>query len=191
MNWFDFVIIGIIVLYLISGIKNGLIKQIFSMFGFIIILVLSFFGSRMLSGLVANLIKTDKLEAYQDMAASIGLDAGIERIVQLVAGLITFMVLFFVLQIVFRLLSGSFQWINKVPVIGMFNRIGGAVLGLVTGLVVAVIVISVFSLLPVPFCVDTLDGSYIAGQAGVYLPQLTDGLKDIFSRYYLDAVNGT
>lgn len=191
MNWFDIAILVIVVLYLFSGISNGLIKQLFGMFGFIIILVLSFYGSRLLSGHVAKLIKSDKLVSYQEMAASIGIDAGIEAIVQLVAGVITFIVLFIVLQIVFRLLSRSFQFINRVPVIGLFNRIGGALLGLATGLVITFILVGVFSLLPVQFCSDALEGSFIADRVGICLPQITDGIKDVFSRYYLDTVNGT
>ena len=56
-----------------------------------------------------------------------------ERAAELMAGALLFVVLFVVFSILFRLLSGSFKAINKLPVIGLVNRLGGALIGLVIG----------------------------------------------------------
>ena len=57
MNWFDFVLLGIMVIYTVSGFRQGLVKQLFNLFGFVIVLVLALVGSKYLSGYIAAYLK--------------------------------------------------------------------------------------------------------------------------------------
>ncbi|MEW5785379.1 MAG: CvpA family protein [Bacillota bacterium] len=191
MNWFDLLLLGILILYLISGFVQGLAKQIFNLFGFVIVMALAFLGSRFLGGYAAAYINPAWLIPYQDVARLLGAESAAERAVELVAGVAVFLVLVVVLSIVFRLFSGGLKQVNKVPVLGFFNRLGGAALGLLVGIFFSYIVLNAVSLVPVQLCVDAVAGSYLAGAAELYLPPVTAWLKEVLLHFYLSAVQNS
>ncbi len=185
MNWFDFVLLGIIILNAVNGLTRGLVKQLFSLFGFLIALVLAFLGSRMLSATVAGFLNPESMIPYQETLQLLGAEAVAERALELVAGLITFLALFVVLLVLIRLISGGFKWVNRLPVIGLFNRLGGALLGLVLGVVFAYLLLSSISLVPLPFTVAAVQGSHLARLAEAYLPLLTDSVQGLLVKFYV------
>lgn len=189
MNWFDYLLLGITAVYLVGGFVQGLIKQLFSLFGFLIILALAFAGSRVFSVYVAAYLDPGWLMPYQEAIARLGAEIPVERILNLVAGVLTFLVLFLILQVIFRLIGRGFKSINRIPVLGFFNRIGGAVIGLLIGLFSAYVLISIVSLVPLQFCVDAAGSSLIIPLVEQYLPPVTAGLKEIMLNFYLHTVN--
>jgi uncharacterized membrane protein required for colicin V production len=190
MSWFDILLLAIIAIYTITGLAQGLVKQLFNLFGFLIVLALAFIGSRMLSGYVASFLDPAALLPYWEVIHGIGVDVPVDRILQMVAGVIAFLALFVILQIFFRLIAAGFKSINQVPVVGLFNRIGGGVIGLFIGIFLAYTVVSLASLVPLQFCVDALDNSRIAVLAEQYLPPVTAALKEFFLKCFLHTVSG-
>lgn len=188
MNWFDCLLIAIVALYLIGGFIQGFVKQLFSLFGFFIILALAFAGSRLLGDYAAAFIDPQCLLPYREAAARLGADLPVETILKLVAGVLAFLVLFIVLQILFRLIARALTSINRIPVIGFFNRLGGAALGLLAGVVLAYILLVIVSLVPVKFCAEAVGGSAVAALAEQYLPPVTEGLKNMLMKFYLQAL---
>jgi uncharacterized membrane protein required for colicin V production len=188
MNWFDLVLLGLLALSIISGFRRGLVKQLFSLFGFIIALALAFFGSRMLSGTVAAYLDPNSMIPYQEALQLLGAEAAVERAMELVAGAVTFLALLVVLLILFRFFSGGFKWVNRIPIIGIINRLGGALIGLVVGGVFAYLLLGIFSLVPLPYTVEAVQGSRLAFWAEAYLPLLTATVKEYLMNFYLDTV---
>lgn len=188
MNWFDCLLIAIVALYLIGGFIRGFVKQLFSLFGFFIILALAFAGSRLLGGYAAAFIDPQCLLPYREAAARLGADLPVETILNLVAGVLTFLAFLIILQILFRLIARTMTSINRVPVIGFFNRLGGAALGLLAGVVFAYLLVAIVSLVPVKFCTEAVGGSAAAALAEQYLPPVTEGLKNLLVEFYLQAV---
>lgn len=188
MNWFDLLLLGLIGFYTVSGFVRGLVKQLFSLFGFVIILFIALIGSRALSGTVARTLNPHSMISYHEALQFLGVEAAVERAAELVAGVLVFLVLFVVLSVLFRLLSGSFKWVNKLPVVGMFNRLGGGLVGLIIGVVFCYILISVASLAPVQLSVDAISGSKLVLWAEEVLPPVTAALKSKLMDFYLRTV---
>ncbi len=188
MNWFDLLLLGIIIVYTISGFARGLVKQLFSLFGFIIAIALAFIGSRLLSGVVAGFIDPEKIISSQEVLLLLGLESTVERAVEFSAGILTFLALFIIFMIVFRFFSGGFKWVNKIPVVGAVNRLGGAVVGLVIGLAISYVALNVFTMLPLEFSVEAMQGSAVSFVISEYVPMFTEGFKDLLVRLFIDAV---
>ncbi|HOJ84678.1 MAG TPA: CvpA family protein [Bacillota bacterium] len=185
MNWFDFLLIGIAAFYFIGGLIQGALKQIFNLFGFIIALALAFLGSRYLSGYCTAFLKPEYFMPYEEVLQRVGVTLTHQEMMDLAGGAITFLALLAVLLILFKLLLHWLTAANKIPVIGFFNRLGGALLGLLIGLLVNFAIINAVSLLPVPFLNDALDGSVIAGYLAQYLPPAFAACKKILIDFLL------
>jgi len=185
MNWFDLMLLSLIAVYMISGFFRGLVKQLFSMFGFLIVQALAFFGSRFLSRPAARLLDPLLNIPAQETLQIPGVDAAVGRAVELVAGVLVFLVLFVILSVLLRPLSGSFHWINKLPVVGLINRLGGAVVGLVIGAAISYLLIGLSQLMPLPVLASAVSGSAVAAWAEQYLPQTTAALREQIIYFYL------
>lgn len=189
VNWFDILLLVVFFLHLVSGYSRGLVKQLFDLIGFFIIILLSFWGSRLFSERLAVFIDPEDIIVHHDLIQSLGLEVAIEKAPQLIAGVITFLLLIIALSLIFRLFSGGFRWINRVPVIGFFNRIGGAVLGALVGVVFVYIIIAAAALIPLKPFMDALRTSEVAFFAEYYLSPLADRVKENALDYYL-SLNG-
>lgn len=185
MNWFDIILLVVFFLHLVSGYSRGLVKQLFDLIGFFVIILLSFWGSRLFSDRLAVYIDPEDIIPHHDLIQSLGLEVAVEKAPQLIAGVITFLLLILALSLIFRMFSGGFRWINRVPVIGFFNRIGGAVIGALIGVIFAYIVIAAAALVPLKPFMDALRTSEVAFFAEYYLSPLAVRVKNIALDYYL------
>ncbi len=189
MNWLDILLLVILFLHLISGYSRGMVKQLFDILGFLVIILLSFWGSRLFSDRLAVLIDPEDIIPHHDLIQSLGLEVALEKAPQLIAGVVTFLLLLLALSLIFRLFSGGFRWINRVPVIGFLNRIGGLVLGAFVGVVFVYIIITAVGLIPLNLFMEALQNSEVVFFADHYLTPFVDQLKEIAVNYYL-SLNG-
>lgn len=185
MGWFDLVLIIIFFIHIVNGFFRGLVKQLFDVIGFILIIIASLWGSRFFSESLAEYIKIEDIVPHHELIQALGLDLAIEKAPLLIAGIIAFVVLFLLLSIIFRLLSGGFRWINRIPVIGFFNRIGGLFIGALLGMIFVYIIIVALKLIPMNYVVDLLDQSEIVFIAEKYINPVVDSLKELAINYYL------
>ncbi|HPU01409.1 MAG: CvpA family protein [Firmicutes bacterium] len=190
MNWFDYLLLGIAAFYLIGGLIQGALKQLFNLFGFFIALALAFLGSRYLSGYVAAYLKPDYFLPYEEVLQRFGMALTVEDMMGLAAAAITFLAILLVLLIVFRLLLHWLTAANKIPVIGFFNRLGGALLGLLIGLLIDFAIISAVSLLPLSFLTEALNGSVVAGYLAQQLPLAYGEVKEVLINLLLGSRPG-
>jgi uncharacterized membrane protein required for colicin V production len=189
MSWFDILLLVILLLHILSGLSRGLFKQFFDVFGFLVIIGLSFWGSRFFSDSLAQYINPEDIIPHHDVIQKLGVDLALEKAPQLVAGVIAFLALFLILSIAFRLFSSGFRWVNRVPVIGFLNRIGGAALGAVIGTLFVYIIIAAVSLIPLPLFAEALANSEVVFVADHYLTPAAEELKSLVINYYL-SLNG-
>ncbi len=189
MNWLDILLLAVFVLHLLNGFFHGLVKQFFDLVGFLVVIVFSFWGSRHISGLLAAKINTEDIIPHHELIESLGLEVALDKAPQLIAAIIVFLVMFLVLSLLFRIISGSFRWVNKVPVIGFFNRLGGAVLGALIGITFVYLIIAGMSLIPLQLFEEALDNSEAVFIANHYLTPIADWLKGILLKYFL-SLNG-
>ena len=189
MNWLDIVLLVVLTLHVINGFSRGLMKQLFDIIGFLVIVVLAYIGGRMFSESLARYINPEDIIPHHDVISDFGLEVALEKAPQFIAAIIAFLVLFLFLSLVFRIFSGGFSWVNRIPVIGLFNRIGGAALGVVVGIVFVYIIIAAISLIPMQLFVDALAESEAVFVSRQYLTPLAEQLKDLVVRVFLD-LNG-
>ncbi len=186
MNWLDIFLLVVFGLHVFNGFSRGLVKQIFDLFGFIVVIILSFWGSRFFSEVLADYIDPENIIPHHELIENLGLEVALEQAPQLIAGIITFLVLFLVFSIVFRLFSSGFRWVNRIPVIGFFNRIAGIVLGAIVGVIFIYIIVAAISIIPLQFFMDALEESEIVFFTEHYLATIVEAVKDFAVEFYLD-----
>ncbi len=189
MTWFDMVLLVVFFLHLVSGFLRGMIKQLFDIFGFLLIIIASLWGSRLFSYVLADYINPEDIIPHHEVMESLGMDVAFEAAPQLIAGVLTFLLLFVFLSIVFRLFSGGFRWVNRIPVIGFFNRVGGGVMGALVGVVFIYIIIAAVSLIPLQFFMDALKDSEVVFISNHYLTPFAKDIGNLFLDYYIN-LNG-
>ncbi|MBM4235596.1 MAG: CvpA family protein [Firmicutes bacterium] len=189
MSWLDILLVVVFFLHLANGFFRGLVKQLFDLIGFFLVIIISFWGSRRFSGLLATYINPEDIIPHHELIESLGLEVALEKAPQLIAGVLAFLVLFLVLSLLFRVLSGGFSWVNKVPVIGFINRIGGAILGALIGIAFVYIIIAGMSLIPLQLFMEALDQSEVVFIADHYLTPTAVRLQESLLDYFL-SLNG-
>lgn len=191
MNWFDLLLLGIVAVSVIGGLIQGVLKQLFNLFGFFIVFALAFLGSPYLSGYTADLLQPEYFIPYEEVMQRYGISLPLEKIIQLAGAVLAFLFLLVVLMIIFRLLLRGLTAVNKIPVVGFFNRLGGALLGLLIALLINIVIINAATLLPLSFVDDAVNGSLLAGYLKLYLPPLFTGFKEILVDYLLRGQAGS
>ena len=185
MNWFDLLLLAIGAFYLVSGFVQGALKQLFSLFGFFIVLALAFLGSPYLSGFATALLRPEHFITYEEALQSFGVSLPAEKIMQLAGAALAFLGLLIILMILLRLLLRVLTAVNRVPVIGIVNRFGGALLGLLTAALLGLVLINIAAILPIAAVDEAVSGSLIAGYLNLYLPPLFSGVKGKLIDYFL------
>jgi membrane protein required for colicin V production len=185
MNWFDIFLIVVFFLHFANGFSRGLIKQLFDLVGFIVIIIFSFWGSRYFSSSLASYINPEDIIPHHELIESLGLGVALDKAPQIIAGVICFLALFLVLSLIFRIFSGGFRWINKVPVVGFFNRIGGGLLGALIGIAFIYIIIAAVSLIPLSVFTEAIAGSEVVFITDHYLTPLAIQVKELLINFYL------
>lgn len=161
----------------------------FDIFGFLIIIIISLCGSRFFSEDLAAYINPEDIIPHHDLITDIGIDLALEQAPRLVAGVIAFLILFLLLSLLFKLFAGGLRWVNRVPIIGLINRLGGALLGALVGAIFVYIIIAAVSLIPLRLFVEAMEDSKMVVYASQYLTPTVDLLKEAVINFYLD-ING-
>ncbi len=186
MIWLDILLIVVFLLHFVSGFARGMVKQLFDIFGFILIIIASLWGSRQFSYILADYVNPEDIIPHHEVIESLGLELAFETVPQLIAGVLTFLALFLILSVVFRLFSVGFRWVNRLPVIGFFNRVGGGVLGALVGVLFVYIIIAALSLVPLQFFMDALGKSEIVFITDHYLTPIAKDIGELFLNYYIN-----
>jgi uncharacterized membrane protein required for colicin V production len=174
----------IFLFHVVSGFSRGLAKQLFDIVGLVIVILISLWGSRMFSYVLAGYIDPENIASHHEVIQNLGIELALEQAPRLIAGVITFLILFLLLSLAFRLFSSGFRWVNRIPVVGFFNRIGGGVLGALLGAVFAYIIIAGLSLIPIQFFMNALEGSEIVFFTDHYLRPVAEELRSLVVFYY-------
>lgn len=113
----------------------------------------------------------DLLNGTADTLAETLAPAVAREVAQLLGWLILFVVGFLVLKLLCRLVVFLLDQLDQVPGLHLLNHLGGALLGVLKGLLVlvlAVLILNWFDVLPRPLVEDTVLLRWIAGIGGIY-----------------------
>lgn len=184
MNWFDLVLLFLLGFYTINGIAQGLLKQVVSLLGFFLALVIALWGSRVLAGMLAPYLPMEDVISAEGVLQVFGTEADLEAIALMVLSVFSFVFLFIVLQAVCRSLVKSFKMVNYLPLVGKINALGGGALGFLKGLLFVFILVSVLSLVPIDSVQAAVGGSELTalleGQVSGIFQQLRGWFEEFF-----------
>lgn len=162
MNWLDIVIAIIIVVSIFSGLKAGIIKVLFTIAGLIIGVVLAGNYSEAIGNKLTFISNPD------------------------VAGIIAFIIIMAVVMIAASILAFVIKKIASAVLLGWVNSLGGAVLGLLLGMIFVGALLSMY--LKFMGNTDTITHSWLAGFlldkfpiVMGFLPKQFDDVKNFFN----------
>ena len=140
-NVFLYISIFIIALYIVMmiiGYHKGFLYELVSLVYTALSLVAAWFLSPVLAKLFP-LIDTDKLGEYKMMIDLFHLEEALNIIAY-------FIIIFLVLKIFYLFISLLMKSLNKLPVIGKFNQVLGAVSGFINATIITLAISMLFSL---------------------------------------------
>ena len=162
MEWiwlvYDLVILAVLVIAFSSGWFNGLLASIVRLVAFAASAVAAYVFSGQLAPFVYDSVIGEKVK---DVMSSItqnsessytfwvriieAMDktADTEKLISDILRLVIGVIIFIIVVILLSLAAKAFKGINKVPVIGMVNKLLGGILGLGVGLMICLVLVSV------------------------------------------------
>lgn len=176
MNWLDIVLLAVIGLSIFEGLKKGLTRQLLELGGLIIAyLVASSYGSafgEVLSGVL-------KPENYAANISNPFLN--VDSILVILYNALGYFVLFIAVLIATRFLAIALGSVVKVPVIGTVDKFGGLGVGIIKGVLIALVLVWVLNLLPIPSIEEVVESSRTAQTFLNIAPGLFRHLRDAIS----------
>ena len=156
MNTLDIGILIILAFFLIKGLLRGIILEVFTLLGWIV-------------GFVIALREKSVLASW--MIKSL-------RFPELLANILGFLVILFVIVFLLRWAGRALKYTTRWTFIGWLDRGGGILFGVAKGLLAASLLLSLFSVIPVP---DSLEKkkkeSYLYEPVGAVAPAVFNFLQ--------------
>ncbi len=187
INWLDISIVVILGLYIISGFRDGLIKQLVGLFGFVIAFFVALYASKPLGERISEVISSgssyagkESIEPIADGLSGLSFFVGMETII----GILSFIVLFILLQVVVGIIASKLKFLNYIPLIGSLNILGGVGVGAIKGFVLVFLLITIISLLPHEYVGDAFENSRLALSLNEILPDIYIKAKSFFLEHY-------
>lgn len=159
---FDIIILIMLLYGLLSGLMRGGVLQLFSLIGFVIALILARLFSPDLADIIHSIISTNN-DTWS-----------------LFYNVISFILIFIVVQLIIKKVANLLNIVTKLPVIGFFNRILGALLGFVQMYLVAFVVILILFLTPMEDVKDLIEESQVAKYMINSTPVISDYFKNMW-----------
>jgi membrane protein required for colicin V production len=152
MTLVDWLIIGIILLFSITGYMRGFVATVVSWVGTILAIFISLHFFKPLGDWLSNIF---------------GWSGGA---VHFLVFALAFILLFIGVELLFKLINRALRIITELPVISFANRILGLLFGVIQGVLVAVILLFVISKFPVSaYLTSSVDNSILAPKLQVVI----------------------
>lgn len=187
MNLLDLLIIAFLALNIFLGWKRGLLSQILGLAG---VLIAFFVASRLGKGFgswLAGFINFEKFAAKlvaveAESKGLSGMLAGklneiVPDMAAAIQNILGYALLFLLALAAVKLLALAFKSLNRVPVLGKLNSLGGLVFGFIKSALLTMIILWALSLLPIPKVLDFVESSFLA-------PVLLDIAPGVYGRIF-------
>lgn len=145
MTLVDWLIVGIILLFSITGYMRGLVATVVSWAGTLLALFISFRFFKPLGDWLSNLF---------------GWSGGA---VHFIVFVIAFILLFVGVELIFKLINRALKIVTELPIISFANRILGLLFGVVQGVLISMVLLFVMSKFPFSaYLTSSTDSSILA-----------------------------
>lgn len=142
LNIFDVGIILLLIMFLIVGFKNGVIREAFSLIGIIAVFILSFVFKGLLGNLMCIILPFFKLSGVIEGFSVINI-----LIYQIIAFMLVFAILLSIYEIFLKISKFIQKLVNLTIILILPSKLLGAVVSLIKGVIV---LFAVFIVLMIP-----------------------------------------
>ena len=142
LNIFDVGIILLLIMFLIVGFKNGVIREAFALIGIIAVFILSFVFKGLLGNLMCIILPFFKLSGVIEGFSVINI-----LIYQIIAFMLVFAILLTIYEIFLKISKFIQKLVNLTIILILPSKILGAVVSLIKGVIV---LFAVFIVLMIP-----------------------------------------
>lgn len=177
LNWIDLSLLIVVVLSAVSGFSRGLVRQVCDLLAWLVSIYLAYH----LGGWAGH--ELDKL---------FGLQTYFERTLEPLFGgysvghiavnVIGFILVLVVARVGVQLVAGFLDMVARLPVIATFNRLGGALFGLLKGAVIVFLAASLLAVLPEGPLATQIDSSFLLPRILAISPTIYEHLRDVFDK---------
>lgn len=175
MNWFDYLLIAIVIYFALVGWHRGLIRQVFAVAGVIAsYLVALRYGNEFILWFNKYLPLTEWFPQWFDSETFLGFSLG-----EIIVRILGFAILFALVTWLFAVTGSIVHGIFSLPVLGSFNGIGGMILGMIKGILLVLIIVGLARLIGTPPLVQMLEESKVAAKAAAILPVIYEQMVSL------------
>lgn len=176
MNWLDILIIIIVVLFTIRGYREGLVKQLINLFGFIISLFVAYYYYDKLAPYLVELIPAPNFDSssFYFITQNFDLEA-------MYYNAIAFIIVFIIAKILLSILLVIIDQIAKLPGLAAVNRLAGAIIGFIQSAIILAIIVYFASIMPWEQVQSAINESSIASNFISMTPAIKANLYDLWN----------
>lgn len=175
----DLLIIILFIAALVSGYRKGFLMQLLNLIGLLVAFFVAYTYYKPLAEKFVLWVPYPAVtESTALKFASETLDISL-TFYQLLA----FAVIFFVIKIALSIFFSIFNFIKNIPVLGIFNRFLGAILGFAQGYIMIFIILYVFALLPINKIQGYIESSILTKVILEFTPFLSDMFEKLWFVY--------
>lgn len=189
MNEIDIFIIVIALIFMIIGFYRGILGTAFSLVQYVAVIYFAVLLTPVFSQFLINIFKLDIVildfvysnpGVFENIVSLLEEDV-VNNIVFRVINVISIILLFILLKLLFSIVFSILNKITKLPILNEVNKLGGVIVGLAEGVVIAYLLMIVINWLPIsmlePIKKD-LPNSKLGNVINSFVPNITD---EIFS----------
>lgn len=175
----DLIIIILFIAALVSGYRKGFLMQLLNLVGLVVAFIVAYTYYKPLAEKFVLWVPYPAVtESTALKFASDTLDISL-TFYQLLA----FAVIFFVIKIALSIFFSIFNFIKNIPVLGVFNRFLGAILGLAISYFMIFIILYVLALLPIDTIQNFIESSILTQVILEYTPVISNMFEKIWAVY--------
>ena len=177
LNIFDVGIILLLIMFLIVGFKNGVIREAFALIGIIAVFILSFVFKGLLGNLMCIILPFFKLSGVIEGFSVINI-----LIYQIIAFMLVFAILLTIYEIFLKISKFIQKLVNLTIILILPSKLLGAVVSLIKGVIV---LFAVFIVLMIPLKNSKLfTGSTMVNQILYKTPILSQSSNNYINTYH-------
>ncbi|WP_368652274.1 CvpA family protein [Ornithinibacillus sp. 4-3] len=170
------IIYVLLIFGILMGLKRGFVLQVFHLVGFIVAFIVATMYYDRLAPYLTLWVPYPDLSGDSTWAAfvqNIPVEEGFYNGISFVA-------IFFATKIVLQIIASMLDFVASLPVIGLVNRIGGAILGFVEVYAILFFILFILALAPFEFAQTWINDSSIALRIIEETPYLSEKISELW-----------
>jgi len=177
LNGLDYVLIVVLGFFILAGLARGFVRQIVDLAAWAAAIYLAFvYGSEV----ALLLVRLFALDVH--LSRALGPIWGNFAVGSAAVNVLGFFVVFIVVRLVGAFIAGVLDLFARLPLLDSFNKLGGAGLGLIKGIVAIFLVSTIIKAMPVGAFSTHIEASFVVNAVHNISPDLYQYLRELILR---------